>query len=154
MDNLLISRKKNNALMRLRKDEMKYKLNAKKSDENNPETFNKLYEDYNKRRNDFSWGITKKSVEIISTKNLNIYSEYGKEDEKLNKNENIKKNEQYKNNKNNKYIINIIQSKNISKRNLQKIKKEKEKESRDNLLINNIDNLKKNDDNSENDFNE
>ena len=149
MENLLKARKNNNSLMKLRKDEIKYKLNTKKSndDNNNQETFTKLYEEHNKRRMNFSWGITKKSVEIISTKNLNIYNEYGQEDEKLNPNNNIKKNEQYKTNKNNN-----IQSKNMSKRNLQKIKKEKE--NIDNLLITHIDNLKKNDDNSENNLDE
>ena len=116
MDNCLKrTKRRNSSLIKLRKGDIK--LSASKSKQNNPESFAGLYEEYLKNRKmKMEQGIiSKKSIEILSSNNLNIFNEFGshnkEESRKLNK---IDENEQSKNNngsKNSNQLINIQKKK-------------------------------------------
>ena len=141
MDELLIRpKKKNSGLIRFRKEETK--LYPKKSGKSNDEeSFNKYYEEFLSKRRMLSWGITKKSVEILSKKDLNIYNEFNEENndesERLNLiTENIKKTNQNKSSL----------SKNISKNNIllinsARFNNEKQKKNENILFTINNDNF-------------
>ena len=140
------TRKNNNSVMKLRKEESNLypiKLKSKKD-----ESSNELYE--LNRRNILSWGITKKSVEIISSKNLNIYNEFDEEKSEETERLNNPKIEKEKINRKN-------ISKNVSKNNILLInskrynnEKEKKNEKEDILFTINNDKIKNDFDKNEN----
>ena len=67
------TKKRNNSLIKLRKEDMK--LNVSKSKQNNPESFAGLYEEYlkNRKMKMAEGTISRKSIEILSSNNLNIF---------------------------------------------------------------------------------
>ena len=147
MDNFLNNtKKKNHGLIKLRKG--KLKLFVKKPKENNPDISSNLYEEYLlKKRIGLAGGYTKKSIDILSSNQLNIYNEFNndnnKEIEKKYPIENTKKNEQNKN----------ISKTGLISVNSTKLKKEKEDKNENSLFFNNDNyNINKNNDISKNVF--
>ena len=147
MDNFLNNtKKKNHGLIKLRKG--KLKLFVKKPKENNPDISSNLYEEYLlKKRIGLAGGYTKKSMDILSSNQLNIYNEFNndnnKEIEKKYPIENTKKNEQNKN----------ISKTGLISVNSTKLKKEKEDKNENPLFFNNDNyNINKNNDISKNAF--
>ena len=141
MDELLIRpKKKNSGLIRFRKEETK--LYPKKSGKSNDEeSFNKYYEEFLSKRRMLSWGITKKSVEILSKKDLNIYNEFNEENndesERLNLiTENIKKTNQNKSS-----LSKTISKNNILLINSARFNNEKQKKNENILFTINNDNF-------------
>ena len=164
MNHFLRSRKKRSSLSKLRKGDIK--LFAKKTKENNGESFYNLNEeDLIKNRMAIMGGYSRNSIEILSTDNFNIYNEdYNDNDEsekndhhknfQVRKSKNKEKNDDlFFNNKNNTIKNNTNDSKDDygnnnnydeedikNKSKISVSKKEKEKEK----LINNINNKKSN----------
>ena len=132
------TRKKNNSVMKLRKAESY--LHPIKIKSNNDESSNDLY-DIN-RRNILSWGITKKSVEIISSKNLNIYNEFGEEKNEETERLNPKIEKEKTNRQNNKNISKNISKSNILLINSKRYNKEKEKNNKKEDILFTINNDK------------
>ena len=123
MNNFLRSRKKRSSLSKLRKGDIK--LFAKKTKENNGESFYNLNEeDLIKNRMAIMGGYSRNSIEILSTDNFNIYNE------DYNDNDESEKNDHHKN---------------------FQVRKSKNKEKNDDLFFNNKDNTIKNNTNDSKD---
>ena len=118
------TKKRNNSLIKLRKEDMK--LNVSKSKQNNPESFAGLYEEYlkNRKMKMAEGTISRKSIEILSSNNLNIFNEFNdnnnEEHEKINEmdiNKNTKQNKSNNGSKINNQYVNIIKKEKQEKNN-------------------------------------
>ena len=111
------TRKKNNSLIKLRKGQIK--IAAQKVKKDNAESFTNLYEEYLiNRKKRLPDAISKRSIDILSSNNLNIYNDLNnnnkEELETIKPSENIKKNEQNKKNQSN-LFLNSVNFKNEKK---------------------------------------
>jgi len=111
------TRKKNNSLIKLRKGQIK--IAAQKVKKDNAESFTNLYEEYLiNRKKRLPDAISKRSIDILSSNNLNIYNDLNNDNkeelETIKPSENIKKNEQNKKNQSN-LFLNSVNFKNEKK---------------------------------------